>query len=377
MLKFFYGSKNVIGLIFILVPAFAFLFYANSETSFATLLLSAAIGIPFARSCYNCLPFKFWLCFASFAASYSTFMLVCWRGTPLEYIGSALLGLSAGGLIFILMPNIIVGWFRLNKTIILGAVLGVCVTLSFPIEAALHYHPLITILLITALMIFSSLFLLEKPIMLNFSDSIEKNYHAKKNRIKSCVFFLFTALSIAVVCRIGYMDVLYSIGSPSASLNFGMKSLFVNAGMAAGPILISVFTDKKGVYSGCIMLLFLSELSVMCAGFYNNDGIMAAIGHFTFGCLLTSNIVICSLLTYYLLGPASYNRNLSSIISFIPIGMIALLPMRNMEDINFTSYPVVIGTLFMLVIGFFTVFSAWKHRLVLLKTPKACYNNSE
>lgn len=369
MLKFFYGSKNIIGLFFILVPVFGFMFSANSEETFPVLLLSSVIGIPIARSFYNCLSFRFWLCFAGLMANYAMFLSVYWKNTPIEYIGSVLLGASAGGLLFVLAPNIIVGWFRINKTLMFGFVLSLSVFFGFGFAFLLAFRPFAAILCSVILMTASSVVFLEKPVLINFEEDMSQSSHARKSRVKSCLFFLFIAVSVAVVCRIGYMDVLYSIGSVSAFSYEESGPLLIHGGMVLGPALVSLFTDKKGIYSGCILLLFLSEISVMSVGFYKTDTFMAYVGCFVFGALLTSAPIICSLLTYYLLGPACFNQNLCRIMVFFPLGLASLLLMKNVEYAAFQSYPVILGTLAMLVVGFFTVFSAWKHRLVLLKKP--------
>lgn len=369
MLKFFYGSKNIIGLFFILAPALGFVFSANSEETFPVLLLSSVIGIPIARSFYNCLSFRFWVCFTGLVANYAMFLSVYWKNTPIEYIGSILLGASAGGLLFVLAPNIIVGWFRISKTLVFGLVFSLSALFGFGFASLLAFRPFVAILCSVILMLLSSMVFLDEPILINFEENMSHSSHARKSRVKSCLFFLFIAVSVAVVCRIGYMDVLYSIGSVY-SLSYDKAGiLLIHGGMVLGPALVALFTDKKGIYSGCILLLFLSEISVMSVGFYKTGTFMAYVGCFVFGALLTSAPIICSLLTYYLLGPAAFHQNLCRVMIFFPLGLASLLLMTNVEYVAFESYPVVIGTLAMLVVGFFTVFSAWKHRLVLLKRP--------
>lgn len=369
LLRFFYGSKNIIGLFFMLVPALGFLFFANSEGAFPFILLSSAIGIPIARSFYNCLPFRLWLAFATLVSGYGMFLIIYWSRTPLEYIGFILLGASAGGVIFVLVPNIITGWFRISKTTLFGWVGCFSVLLGLVFEFILTLKPFAAMAFALLLMTLSSALLLEKPLLINFEESLRETSHVKKSRVKSCLFFLFIAVSAAVVCRIGYMDILYSIGSfpPFPRENPGLAA--VHAGMILGPAIVALFTDRKGIYSGCILLLFLSEVSVMSVGFYKSNTFMAYAGAFVFGALLTSAPIICSLLTYYLLGPAGFNQNLCKTIILFPLGFSSLLIMKNIQQVNFDSYPVVVGTLIMLVAGFFTVFSAWKHRLVLLKKP--------
>ena len=66
-------------------------------------------------------------------------------------------------------------------------------------------------------------------------------------------------------------------------------------------------------------------------------------------------------------GPLYFDDNICRTGIMIPLGLSALLPM-NMADLQlFASYPPVIFSLLMLAAGFFTIFSAWSHRLMLLK----------
>lgn len=124
---------------------------------------------------------------------------------------------------------------------------------------------------------------------------------------------------------------------------------------------------KKGVYSSSVLLIFLSELAIVSAGFYSSGGFMSALGNFAFGASLSSLLVICPLMIYYMLGPASYNNNLGRICPFLPLGLMSLFPFSTVENSQLISSPAIFSILLILVISFFIIFSAWKHRFVLLK----------
>ena len=92
-----------------------------------------------------------------------------------------------------------------------------------------------------------------------------------------------------------------------------------------------------------------------------------ALGNFAFGASLSSLLVICPLMIYYMLGPASYNNNLGRICPFLPLGLMSLFPFSTVENSQLISSPAIFSILLILVISFFIIFSAWKHRFVLLK----------
>lgn len=133
MLKLFYHTKNIIGLIFLLIPSIGFLFYSSSVSSPFLLMASITLGIPSGRILYSRLSFSFWLCFMTIVCSYSIFIQAYFPATTAAYAACALLGFCSGGLLFILPPNITAGWFYTNKFQTLGNHLQRSHTVSLPL----------------------------------------------------------------------------------------------------------------------------------------------------------------------------------------------------------------------------------------------------
>lgn len=324
------------------------------------LIASVVIGIYLGRLFYDWLSFRFWLCFVSFAACYSVFNIINFQDTPAAYIGLILLGICEGSLIFILPANVIIGWFHINKTAVMGTVLSLSILGSFPFLKWLSASGNIALGTALLLMFGASIFVVEKPVLINFGNCFKESKHIKKNRLKLSLFFMFSAFAAGVVWRMEQSNLNAAV--------WGLeKELWMFAGLIIGPAAVALFTNKKGVYSSSVLMIFLSELSVMCAGFYSSDNLMSVLGCLAFGAVVSSTMVVCPLMVYYLMGPSRYNYHIGKVALFMPIGLSLAFPLQNLSDSQVTSYPLMLGTLFVLVLSFFVIFSAWKHRLVLLQ----------
>lgn len=364
MLKSFYRTKNIIGLVLMLVPAMGFLFYANSVSDSLLITAAVAAGIPAGKAMYGSLSFRFWLCFVTVVSVYSVFIMAAFPNTAAAYIGAALLGLSVGSLVFILPPNITAGWFHNGKFKALGVAFSISILAAYPVVAMLNSAPLLALAAAGLMMVFASVCLLDKPSFINRGNFLDGTGHARRTRRKLSLFFLLITLSLSFACRIGYMALLEP---DSFSFNAGRQSILIYLGMAAGPSAAAFLSDKKGAYSSSVFLIFLSELAIVCAGFYSGGGFMAALGRFAFGASLSSLLVVCPMMIYYMMGPASYNSNLGRVSFFLPLGLMLLFPLKTVEESELLSTPAIFLILLALVVSFFIIFSAWKHRFVLLK----------
>ena len=138
-------------------------------------------------------------------------------------------------------------------------------------------------------------------------------------------------------------------------------------GMFIGPFVAFHFLKKKGVYNSCVLIVFLLETAFVTIGFYDHFALAIYIGNLALGIAMTSSMILCPIATYYLRGPASFLR----VFPFVTIGFftgfilsnpILLLPIDALTSSNF--FLKMIG---LILIAFFTIFSAWKGRFVLLK----------
>ena len=138
-------------------------------------------------------------------------------------------------------------------------------------------------------------------------------------------------------------------------------------GMLAGPFVAYLFLKKKGVYNSCVLIVFLLETAFVTIGFYSHFTLAIYIGNIALGTAMTSSMILCPIATYYFRGPASFLK----VFPFVTIGFftgfilsnpILLLPIDTLTSSNF--FLKMIG---LILIAFFTIFSAWKSRFVLLK----------
>ena len=157
-------------------------------------------------------------------------------------------------------------------------------------------------------------------------------------------------------------------------ISFSTTSLISNSiytililGMLAGPFVAYLFLKKKGVYNSCVLIIFLLETAFVTMGFYNHFALAIYIGNLSLGIAMTSSIILCPIATYYLRGPASFLRvfpivTIGFFAGFILSNPILLLPIDTLTSSNF--FLKMIG---LILIAFFTIFSTWKSRFVLLK----------
>ena len=148
------------------------------------------------------------------------------------------------------------------------------------------------------------------------------------------------------------------------------KGLFI-LGLAAGPFISGLLSEFKGVYSGCIFIIFLAQLSVFSFG----EGQMVFqlyINAFSRGMFLSSMTVIIPITIYYTYGPGGYNSCLSRVYAAFPLGLTLAGAISGYASVFagtqvISSQTASIFLMLLLIACFFTIFSTWKHRFILLK----------
>ena len=292
-----------------------FLFFEGNYWNFSVLLLFSMVGISFVTSCFNFIKHKATLILLSLMLSYGIFLLAYWQGTPLSLIGIAFLGLGLGGLMYAILSfhtlSIIRRIFKNNP--------------SLPPDLYVEKEP--------------------------------RKY--KKNRTKMCIFFFIIFLSASVTWAIANAAEKWFL-SERTSIIFAI-------GLIIGPFISTLLASKKGVYSSCVFLIFIAEVSLMCASLYSQFAFWSMIGNLTFGILITSSITICPLLTYYLMGPVSFHKNFSRVLIALLSGGFGLIPLSTLSPEVLMSTQFMMWAIISLLGAFFTLFSTWNHRFVLLK----------
>lgn len=176
------------------------------------------------------------------------------------------------------------------------------------------------------------------------------------NTFKLIVFFLIISFSTSATFALLFTQ--------SSHVNFYK---FLLLGAIAGPIFSLIFVRQKGAYSGCVLLIFMSEIALICSSLYNDYYAANILSHCFLGSSLTSTLFLCPIITYYLRGQINFIKALPSMLLTVFFGLLLANPLFLLPKELLCSNTFVLSTISLLVASFFTVFSAWKHRLVLLK----------
>lgn len=369
MPRLFCDFKTLLSLFFMLTVSAGAIFFARSAVCFAFIVLSLAAGISFGRLCLRSLSFRFWIFFLSFGTVHSAFLITFWESSPMMYLGCIILGLCSGGIIFILVPVLLISSScnPAGSAMKLGFLLSSAAASGFAFAFFLAEYPAAVLFLFGIPTIVIPFFFLHPPQAFHSEGALYCSRRHRSNGIKVSAFFLLISLTAAVVIQMNYSDIFFETALTSGIQQLDAGMTVFNLGIAAGPLLSCLVAYRKGVYSSSVSLIFLAELAVMCAGIQGGDNLITGIGFFSAGALITSPVSLCPYLVRYISGPLYFDDNICRTGIMIPLGLSALLPM-NMADLQlFASYPPVIFSLLMLAAGFFTIFSAWSHRLMLLK----------
>lgn len=182
------------------------------------------------------------------------------------------------------------------------------------------------------------------------------------------LFVFIMAVSFA-----GGLPIFNSEGPYPFDFFISPRDLFI-LGLAAGPFIAGLLSEFKGVYSGCIFIIFLAELSVFSFG----EGQMVFqlyINAFSRGMFLSAMTVIIPISIYYTYGPCGYNSCLGKVWVAFPLGLALAGAISGYASV-FVSAQIIssqtasIFLLLLLIACFFTIFSTWKHRFILLKQNK-------
>lgn len=138
-------------------------------------------------------------------------------------------------------------------------------------------------------------------------------------------------------------------------------------GAFLGPPIVLRFFHKKGIYNASVLIVFLLQTALICTSLYTNSTIAQIIASLTLGMSITSSMVMCPIITYYLRGPINFLKILPACILCYFLGLVLFNPLSIISANTITSNSVTLWTIVLLLCSFFTVFSAWRNRFVLLK----------
>lgn len=356
--------KNMPEAMCLLTGCLCLLSFQRDWLSLLLALVSSVAGISLIKLCTVHLSRAVWSLMAAFTACYGVFLTEFSSSVFWSYAGSVLAGAAAGGMLFI-FPCIAADLLSCKRTVFpFSAVWSISISMTFALRLSLAGSSYVLIILSFILLLPGSRAL--KNISFSQPEPVikqDKRVVKKTAYIKA--FALFTGICTALVLSMAAPEI---SGRQASSPETWLPVFLFAAGAATGPVILAFFAGKKGIFGSAILNIFLIETAVMCFSFYDKDSFLLMCGYLSLGLCLSSSVVICPLIAYYLFGPENYANRLCGIFKFLISGYWVILPVNFLEKPVFAFSPAVICTFILLLCSFFTVFSAWKHRLVLLKS---------
>lgn len=373
MLRFFYKTKDCFSLLCVTGPVIGFLLIDKDFVSSMFCLCAVLISLPLTWTAFRLLPFRLWLLLWSFFFCYGLFLMELWADTPFAIFSAILAGIGCGGLLFVFPANLAISWFRKGNTFLLGTVWSLSFFMAILWQRCFLIYPYQTSS-VTFLLIFLPALLFLKP------PAVNKGwFHNPLTQDREIAFLRPSAFITAIAASLGLAQSLTALTeqiSPFLSaaeekeviLQQAVEKPFLYAFMILSPLAASLLMEKKGAFSGCMLPIFLCEISVLFLSAFSFYPPLFILGKATSLAAASSLSVVLPILVYYLYGPANYLENYGRVIFFLPAGFIAVLPFQYLsryETISQTQ--LAIPMLLLLLLGLFSIFSAWKHRFVILK----------
>lgn len=407
MKLFFYYTRNVIGLILVLGPlcgllldtlamlivAFAMPVAGTNlaETNFfpacpanaadgipdssgffipILFLVSLLAGLILTIIFYNNLPFRAWICMSCLISAYGCFLVKTEPLSPSAVIGLCLAGIFSAGLLMTLPSSVVTGWFRMSKLPVLAVVWSVSVVLAVLWFFLLQYSFFLCTLLGILFMLAGAILFLEKPpfpAVLTGPDVSVFHSHFIKNQgqnlFRTRIFFAIICFSLGNCLQLADWSSLISPPNKPASAVLPPVLLLT---AAFAPYIAGLFISRKGIFSQCILQIFLAEIAVMCFSAANSPRLHAA-GLLVLMLCFSMLFTTLPILVYYLYGPADYPRRSGSMWSAVPAGLLAsFLCAKSSVSGYYQAEALSLSALGLLVFSFFAIFSAWKHRLAVI-----------
>lgn len=420
MRDFFYKTRNITGIILIISPVLG-TFRADMPFLFYLLLLAgAAAAVPVHCAGILFLPFRLWLFTACLAAAAGQILTMPSAAGLLPfdpvYLSALLQGAACGGLLLLLPPVMITGWFRRSKNMVLGILWSVSLLLLPLWQAAFHQAAGWAIAASAFSMAAGIVFLQRPPVNFRFREN-PLLLGRSGTFVKPSIYTSSIAASLGMVVSLSILMAPsgQDVHSLSGELHSEQTSMLLSGDtlsalpsmllsglaaalpylfLAAAPVLTALFVERKGVFSGCVLLIFLCESAVLCLGSAGSaaggfaDSTVWTMGAVSGGaaaadvgsrvlplagrCLLAAAAgclpVVLPILNHYLYGSISFLESFGRLVFFLPAGLLASMPFCYLAaEGELLPEDPVIFLLFLLVLSFFCIFSAWKHRFIILK----------
>ncbi|MBR5230241.1 MAG: hypothetical protein IKW01_05215 [Firmicutes bacterium] len=368
MLYFFYYTRNILGLIMVISPLAGFLFIDFNFSLFMVFLLGAVLGAAAGPWLCSLINFRLWTTAVVIIFSVAANLRITLQDCPEEYICFAILGFASSLLAVTVPANIVTGWFRSSKIQILGFVWGLSLPLGILLSFIMERFTYSAGAICTIIMIAGAAFFLQEPLHLikqrkltgKFLNICHQHVNHRRNAAKAAFF----AGSISFSLGIGLLSAQSYLPPSTADFFLLPRDIFI-MGLCAGSVASAFISGFKGIYGGAITVIFLAEISAVCSW----QTCLPALYGSTFAAGMCAGAlpIIIPVLTYFLCGPVNYNMSVCRITAVTAGGLLmAFVIFDGWDDSTFSFVPL-LTAIGLLIFAFFTVFSAWNHRLFLLK----------
>ena len=371
MIQFFYHTRNILGLILVISPLVGFLYIDFNFTLSMVFFCALAFGVPLGSICYRLVNFKLWTAFACVAACMGALLLhseaASGAADAAKVIGMAVVGFYAGGLTAIVPANLLVGWFRASKTLLAGIVFSLSIILGTLFAELMERNTYPVLAFSLFLMLTGCLLCLQRPPLFCSTPVLyqDKKFKAVKRSAVIKLFIFVMAVSFAVG-----LSLFNPISTQTPDYVISTRHMFI-LGLGAGAFTAGLLSEFKGIYSGCILIIFLAELSVF--SFDGGSGVFQLyLNAFSDGMFLSAMTAVIPIVVYYVYGPGGYNSCLGRVWTAFPLGLasagaLSAYASDSAGNSVLMSQTASICLMALLVACFFTIFSTWRHRFVLLK----------
>ena len=363
MLYFFYCTRNILGPVMVISPLVGFLYIDFNFDLFVVFLLSAMLGLPFGLHLYKPGLFKAWTMICSVTCCIASGVHIITGSSASLYCTAFVLGLLMSTIAVIFPADMAAGWFRSSKTQVLGLIWTLSIMLGVSLgiltKRFTYLFWILSCLMIAAGIVFSE----EPPhqVLHRFS-SVPRNF-AAGNRHSATFKICSFAACIAFSAGLGPAGSLASVVLDSLQ----SAGLFLIAGLCTGPAVSALMIHRRGVYSGSVLLLFMAQISAACTVQFPSMILPSYMAYLASGLCFGSIPVIFPVLAYYICGPDGFNLSLCRIAASFLAGFIASISIV-VVGIPMAFYVLLPAiAMLLLVFAFFTIFSAWKGRIFLLK----------
>ena len=368
MTKTFHGISGTAGLSLVLSPVLAILVTEHGLSFFALVFISSAVSLFPLTAALRFIPLPLWALTCVLSALPTAFL------SPDHPAGALLLGIGCAGILLILPPYLAADRFFPAKSFPLALSWGGSFFLLPFWQLAFSALSTGKILLLMLVPAASLLFFQKEPPHEEDRPANPLTAGRTAPFLRTCFFAGSLAGSLGLAASLLLMS-----ESQLGIISFSGTPLFLTELilplaywliLTASPILASFVTERRGVFTGCVRLIFLCEMSILCIGILDSPAAAAA-GQAALLLATGSLTVVLPVLTFYLYGRSAFAESCSRVLFSLPLGLLISLPyIHEAGSGSISPTEPAVFLLLLLSASFFCIFFAWKHRFVILKNER-------